>query len=182
MQPTIIETVPLTENEKIWLLQIYEERRRRHKSNGFMKALFAVAFIYLMLMTLFWPFIFSATNGDQNDKAYFIHLIFSNLHIKLPVMLIISGVYTKLRYYGWILPYKKDALSGVKYMSLFLVTRKEYFPITGQHFITIKCHQDKRFEVNDSIFYHCEEGGHIALGQAVKSGYIFCDSNIALVE
>lgn len=182
IKSVIVEAEPLTDDERDWLMTIYKKRKANYFYKGYFGTVFCIGLLYFIVIRLTMPFIFAITNGDNSDSAYFLTLLFSHIYIKLLIILLISVAYSALLYYGWMRPYKQDSLSGIKQMVLFTVIRKEYYPITGQYFISIKCHVDKRFEVNDRLYHECEEGGPIILGQAIKSGYIFCDNNSAIVN
>lgn len=167
------EIVELTDRERDWLMEVYEMRRKNLIFRGFFYCLLSCA-AYLIMICFFVAFfhdIFSSQSRWLSQS--FLYPIKILLLLSLPLSVIICFIGYRTR----VLTFKLDALSGKKYSKAYTVHLKEFFPTTGQYFVRINDGLDKRYEIDESSFNNCEEGGVIHLGQAIQSGYIFTESN-----
>ena len=179
MQPLKPETIPLTTDEKEWLMQIYT-LRHKNLASRFLKRIVNVAMM-LFCIFYFFGFIFNvfigALYGAQINMDFF-----ANFGVKLLVILCMAIVTSVADYYFWSLPFKKDALSGVKYWVPFTVAKKEYFEITDQYFVWLEGYKERHYEIEKKAYDNCEEGGVLWLGQGIKSKYIFCFNDHIVVK
>jgi hypothetical protein len=76
-------------------------------------------------------------------------------------------------YYTSVLAFKRDAESGKKCRQAYVVTRKEYFPITDQYFVRLNNKADRHYEVSKEAYDNCKEGEVIFMDQTIRTKYIF---------
>ncbi len=167
------ETVPLTDDEKEWLLYIYTKKKKN------LKILFGGNFLGLIFVTftrigyIISIVISSVFTGGRAQN----YLPFSWWYLKLAVDLALAALFTRLAYQNSMLPYKLDAESGVKRRAGFTITRKQFFPVTDQYFVWLKGGPRNNYEVARDKFDNCEEGGLLYMDQAIKSKYIFSEDD-----
>jgi hypothetical protein len=158
--PTLIyEEQPLTDSDKEWLMTIYNLRRGDLIKNGYVRILFP----FLVLMTL----IGGATGLGSTDNWPLRMTLF------IAVAFVITTVVWTIIYNSWAVPFRRDAESGIKLRKPFLITRKEFFYVTNQYFITLDVDPNNRIEVDADTYNDCEEGEYIYFFQAVVSKHIF---------
>jgi len=97
-------------------------------------------------------------------------------YYKIEISASIAAVFCILSYFNGILPYKIDAESGVRLRVPYVVTKKEYFPVTGQYFVSL-AGINRHYEVDAETYGKCEESGTIYMSQAAKSKYIFSEND-----
>ena len=172
------EIVPLTDGEKNWLLNIYNLRFRNYFPAGVIKC----SFLWLIIVTPAYALFFAFHDVLTSDFTPW--LAGSSIHHMFNI-LIIAGLciasHSLILYYTWMLPFKNDALSGVKCIREVAVVRKEYFPITGQYFIYIEG-LENHLEVDAGIYDKYDEGSKIPLKQTILTKYIFMENNHVLVK
>ena len=172
--------IPLTEDEKNWLMLVYtlrlEDLRKRYVFN-YMFAL-TLVFVFALWMGAFFHNIFFYTIRTWFHVDYF----FSYLGIKIALILGITAFKCLTHFQVNILPYKKDALSGVKQRTSFKVISKEYYGITDQYFVRLNENGGNMYELNKADYDSCDEGGVIVMNQAINSKYIFAENDHAIVK
>lgn len=173
-------TLPLTESERGWLMQIYTTRYKDMFFKGYFRLMVRIMLIWIVLTFLSALLLdIVAWNGLSRFNTEYFGTGFSN---GIVASLLGTPLYVAILYYAWMLPYKKDALSGIKQRAPFTVIKKEYYYVTGQYFVTLKERKDKRYEVDAAAYDQCEENGTIYLDQAIRTGYIFSLDNSAIVK
>ncbi len=162
--------VPLEDWERDWLMKIYTLRKKDLFFAGCRRALFYyfIAFCLGMYMVAILHDAFIDGENIWFDYPFF----FNGWWWKSVVIVLLTAANCALRYYAWIVPMKKDADSGFKALAPFTVTRKEYYPVTGQYFLHL-AGRPKRFEVDDETYNEHEEGETIYMRMAVNSAHIF---------
>ena len=83
--------------------------------------------------------------------------------------LITCGYYFRKK----VLPYKKDAESGVKDKVPYIIRKKEYFEYTGQYYFGFDDPDYLHHQVEADLFNRCEVGDVVYLFRAPRSGYTF---------
>ncbi len=173
-----VTTVPLTEDEKNWLMNIYDLRFKNYFWGGFVKCALlwtiAVAPVYALVFAFH-----DVLTGHDNPW-----LAGSGMHHLTIILIIIAlclSTHSFILYQNWMLPFRKDAESGQKYERPFTIERKEYFPVTGQYFIYIEG-LENHLEVDASIYNRYDEGSQVMLKQAIQTQYIFMENNHVLVK
>ncbi|MCW3123459.1 MAG: hypothetical protein JWQ38_2951 [Flavipsychrobacter sp.] len=88
----------------------------------------------------------------------------------LEAIVISTGVYFLVKR---ILPYKKDANSGIKEKVPYEIIRKEYFPLTDQYYFALDDPNYLHHEVDAVFFSSCNEGDSIFVYRAIRSKFVF---------
>lgn len=164
------EWVPLSEDEKSWLMTAYSTKLR------YLRFAFIGTVIILTLVSFsgFGFFLQAFINdiflGGRETWLVDQHFL-SGWWIKLIISMALSFIVCWLSYYNTIRPFKLDAQLGVKQKVPFKVIRKEYFPVTDQYFIALD--NGRRFETDNDGFNGAVEGEKIFLFRTMKSKYIF---------
>jgi len=176
--PSKPEIVPLTEDEKEWMLTIYDLRRKDLFFGGCLRSLVSVIILVPVTMYCLSKVVAIAETLVVHNTQF----DFSN-PFDYPVLILIVTILVWIiscwwTYYAWALPFKTDAFSGVKERKPFGVVSKTYYPITDQYFVRLNG-IDKDYEISREQFNSCEEGGFLVLDQAIKTGYIFCENDHA---
>jgi hypothetical protein len=165
MQPGPYEKVPLKDEEKDQLRNIYRLRGRFFFS------------VYAILIPFAFAYSFRGIDSYANigsvskDNAVSLSadgMWLVNLSV-LGGIVIGSGV---LILFKRILPFKKDAASGVKEKIPFTIIRREYFPLTNQFFVALDDPDYLHHEIDEDIYHKCAEGDTIYLYRGVQSKYI----------
>ncbi len=159
MEPGPYEKVPLTGEEKNLLLSIYQTRLRFF----FIAYLFLVAMIVFQLIRVF---------GADLMRIKLTEIIGITLLMDgIPLFVIFStGFYVLFKR---ILPYKRDAKSGMKDKLPYLVTRKEYFYLTGQFFVALDDPDYLHHQIDEETYHNLWEGCTIYLYRGTRSKYVF---------
>ncbi len=175
MEKPTPEKVPLTPEERSWLMYIYRKRLKSLWIGFFGNTVILTIFSF----TYFGFKVYACVNDlilDGKDTWMVDQNFLSGWYIKIGIAAVISVVFCALSYLSSMLPYRMDADSGMKLRVPYRVTRKEYFPITGQCFVSLSGIR-KHFEVDAETYQKCEEDGIIYMDQAALSRYIFSENN-----
>jgi len=171
MLPGPYEKVPLTKEEQETLLEVYHVRRR----------ILGVVYFFLLVTALFYAQkidVYDRYTGKLSSRwedtadGKFI----SRLGMKLLNFTFLGGAIAATGVFFWfkrVYPLKKDADSGVKEKVPFLITRKEYFPLTGQFYVALDDPDYLHHEIDEETYYNCVEGGYIYIYRAAKSKFVF---------
>ncbi len=160
-------TEPLTDEEQAHLLHIFRSRRNLLISVGLILG-GMICYIVLPEMDL------SGGKGWQKLKRldYLVSQNVLMLSILGALLLLILG-YCLMLYIKRIHPFLSDARGGKKEVVSCRIIRKQYFPYTGQYFISFSDPRYMHHEV-DAVFYeHCREGDIAYLYRAPRSKYVF---------
>jgi len=171
--PDTPEIVPLTADEKDWLMSVFTQRKNDLFYMGYVRCIVITAG-YSILFLGFAAFVhdvFSGTVWLSGDA------LLSWLWLKILLVIMVATGISALSYFYWMVPFRDDALSGVKQRKPFVVIAKEYFSGTDQYFVKINNELDDHYEVSEEVYNNCEVGGVIMMDQAIKSGFIFSESN-----
>ena len=168
------EIVPLTGDEKDWLMTIYNTRRKNLMVSFFgYIAIFAIPasaigfFIYVLL-------------GDMQGSLIVQWLaglnLFSPWFFAVMIAVGLSSYVCFMSFLSDILPYKKDAVSGVKQKVPYYVKTRGYNEMTEEYIISFEG-LDKAYDVDEKTYRDAEVGSQIYMGQALISKYIFSLNN-----
>lgn len=166
-----LSPIPMTAEEKEWLMSVFKLR----KANIFPAAFFGCLLQYLVAMgalIFFYAFLHDAFLWDGVSRFKWAWL-FEWLPIDLGLVLLAGVITCVLAYYYWALPFRQDAVAGVKNRVGFKVLDKNYYPLTDQYFVKPDNRMDKYYEVSATIYNSCEVNGVLYMEQAPRSGYIF---------
>lgn len=174
MQDNQSEIVPLTEGEQDLLWTIYKTRLKNS----------SIAFIrYMMIFTglaFSFGYILMPYMNELLLTGKIVWLVnqhfFPGWFIKLSIAVAFSIYFSVMAYISKILPYKKDAESGVKQKVPYIVGIKGYNSLTDQYFITPEG-MTHAYEVDEETYRDAEEGCQIFMGRALHSQYIFSYGN-----
>lgn len=171
MLPGPYETVPLTDDDKDFLLTIYDKRRR----------LLFVVYVILIAMALCFSFrgldyrtrYSPKVNHweDEEDSKYISRFWMWTINLtflELPV--VGTGLYFL---FHRVLPFKKDADSGVKEKVPYRIIRKEYYEATRQYFVGFDDVNYEHHEVDADTFNKCNEGDVMYIYRGAKSKFVF---------
>ncbi len=160
----------MTDEERAWFMYIYTARTKELRGWGFVRAL-VLWFAGIMVGYRITAILHDGYFYDGVPMLTMEHL-FGGWGLK--TILICGGATLNclLLYYYWALPYKEDAEAGVKERVPMVVVRKEYYPVTGQYFITLKG-WPKHLEVTEETYYNSTEGLPIMMERARKTAYLF---------
>lgn len=176
MQSSTPEIIPLTPEEAGWLMTAYNLRRKNLFFSGYFRCCLTVA-VFLVVVHFLAAMIHDIFFYDPADLWLNYHTFLSGMLGEVWAVFLVAAAICTLAWYTWILPYKRDALSGLKKKMEFMVRAKEYYPVTGQHFVRINWPIDKLYEVEEQVYNQCEIGGPITMYQAIHSLYIFCKND-----
>lgn len=166
----MLEKKPLSEPEKEQLTTIYDQRLR----------LFVIINVIFVVLAL----IYSSENiHNIDDYGHPIPWKKNDDHFNLSAT---QMYFTSLSFLGYIIvgtgliiffkrinPFKQDLKCGEKEIVPYLITRKEYFPITNQYFVALDDPDYLHHEIDEDTYNQCTEGGYLFLSRAIHSGYVF---------
>lgn len=171
MKGTVTEHTPLTDLERDWLLRIYTLRRGDLFFNGVLRC------VAICLPIFTCSFVFVAVLHDNVFQGHDLWtqepLFYRYLLVALLLAILTACFICWLAYKSWILPYKLDALSGIKETVRYNVIEKQYYPVTGQYYLKLQGDEwDDHHEVSEETYNACEEGGRIFMYRAIKSQHM----------
>ena len=147
MQNPPPKLVPLTDDERAWLLTIYNTRLR-NLLVAFLASTLALTFISFSRL----GFVIEAMINDlilDGKETWLVDQHFlSGWYIKILIAILIAGIFSIMSYCFNMLPYKADAISGVKINVPIVIVKKERFPLTEQYFIWLAGFTEKHFEID----------------------------------
>jgi len=171
MQARTKVIVALNENEKDFLLLIYKKRRR----------FLATVYIGLLVVVIFISPVGTDYRRLEQQKielknevpfGFWFGLLMKN--IVFPGSIItISFIFFYLKA---VLPYKRDANSGVKEKIAYTITSKEYFPLTNQYYVTFDDPNYLHHETDQDTWDRSYEGGYFYIYRTIKSKFVFEDN------
>jgi hypothetical protein len=175
MQRPEPQIVPLTADEKVLLMAIYQ-RHYKYLWTGFLISTFILSFISftpfgLKVYAVIDDLVFDGKNTWMINENYL-----AGWYYKIGIAALISGILGVLSYYTSVLPYRLDVDSGTKLKVPYLVDKKEYFPITGQYFVLLQGIEG-HYEVDAETYNKAEPGNTIYTSEAAKSKYIFSEDD-----
>lgn len=159
----------MTEEEKKWMMTIYELRYKDFFFKGFIRCLLqSVLFnVILLLFVHFGP-----DRVDRQNEAWFMSQL---VIIGIGILAVLYR--SAALYFGGILPYKMDAEAGMKQPIPFTILTKEYFPITDQYFFRFTNDPDAHFEVNEDTYNKFEEGDITWMYRAIHSQHMLREND-----
>lgn len=176
MQMPSPEFSPLTGDEKRQLMVLYYKQARR-----LFMILLSFSFVLIILSFTRFGFLLYAMVNDLfmggNDTWMVDQHFLSGWYIKIGIAVLVSAALCAFSFFNIILPHKRDADSGMKCRMPFRIIRKEYFPVTGQCFVTLSGSDDRHCEVEEDIYKNCDEGDVVFLDMGFRSKYIFTNSD-----
>jgi len=159
------KTIPLSPDEKDLLHAIFVTRLRVLVS-GFL-LLESLFFVITLRMS------FRRYKVDQYD-------LWDSQHIRHWTAIVFGGmlclffiIYCACIFFKRVYPFYKDHKCGEKEIVPYLITRKEYFPITNQYFIGFDDPKYRFHQVDRDFYNKCYEGGTAYLYRAEHSKYVF---------
>ncbi len=167
MVHTPTDLVPLTADEQSSLLFIFKKRRR------FLAIVYILMFMVAFVLALSYFGMDTLRNYyvPKDDTKYPPTLWLRIMDLAaVTIILLASGIYF---YINHVLTYKRDARSGVKERVAYTITRKEYFPLTDQYFVSFDDPDYSYHETDRDTWYHCNEGGYFFIHRAKRSKFVF---------
>ena len=170
MSHTPSDLVPLTADEQYFLLSIFKKRRR------FLGMVYILLFAVAVALALSYYGMDTLRNFyvPRDDTKYpsTLWLRVGDL-AAVTAILLASGIYF---YIKRVLAYKRDAKSGVKERLAYTITRKEYFPLTNQYFVSFEDPDYPHHETDQETWYNCHEGGYFFIYRGKRSKFVFRDT------
>ena len=171
MQSGPSQQVPLTDNEKRFLLIVF--RKRRHV----LLSAYAICMVMAFLLCPRGNDIRTrgaarATHWEEQKDARIISRIGMNV-LKFFFMGAILTSSFGYFYVRQVLAVKRDADSGIKERVPYTIVRKEYFPLTNQYFVAIDDPDYLHHEIDADTYAMCTEGDNIYLERTIKSKLVF---------
>ena len=165
---------PLRPDEKQWLTDMYNKlvskMWRGFLGNAVILVLVSISPFGYRVYAIVNDVILSANDTWLVDQRPSIGWWYKSV-----IAVIISAVCCALYYLNIVLPYKQDAEAGVKLRIPYVVTKKEYFNLTGQCFVWLN-NAEKHCEVDTDTYNKCDEGATVYVEQVPRSKYIFSDN------
>ena len=161
------DLVPLTDDEKDFLLFIFKKRRRLLIM---VYSIFIAAVIFICLFSFGMDTIRNllVPKDDIKYDSTWAKWLFTLVFISSA--LLITGTYI---YVKRVLPFREDAESGVKERLAYIITRKEYFSLTNQYYVMFDDPLYMHHETDQETWYNCYEGGYFFIYRAKKSKFVF---------
>lgn len=161
---TKFEQAKLTDDEKDMLLTIFNKRRRFLMAaySGMIAVAFAVSFLSINARNLGAEWAEKHSPGVEGIK-WMGNLIF------LEFVVVGSGVYF---YVKRVLPFKRDAESGIKEIVPHEIMQREYFPLSGQYFFRFDEPGHLHHEVDEETYFNYVEGQTFNVFRGIKSGFV----------
>jgi hypothetical protein len=169
---------PLSHDEIWWLKHIYRQRYSNLFFAGFFRCL-AYCFIVSYSLSAVGIAVGAVTGFTSSKLA---NSFTGNLILAVVLALILAALATGYIHHKMVLPFKKDAESGVKLKIPLTIISKEYYPVTGQYFIRTEENFEKLKEVDESTYNSYNEGEYIWLYKGIHSGHIFGDNDSVRVR
>ncbi len=168
--PPLPAPIPMTPQEKEWLMNIYDLRRKDLFSMGFVRCMIQTVLLTLLIVPLISFVHDILTDGNwfmtQFQPAFWI--------LKIILGILLAVLVCTVLYYGDILTYKQDAVAGLKQAIPYTISQKQYFPVTGQYFLVFATDDpDTHHEIDEEHYNSCEEGDVTYMYQAINSKHIF---------
>jgi hypothetical protein len=174
MKPANNQTVPLTVDDRNFLLSVYDQRRR------------LIFVVYLILFAIALPISrridyrakYSNTIvrwGDNDPDAKYV----SRTGMKLINLGFLGTIILGSGAYFWfrrVAPLKKDANLGVKEAVPFLILRKEYYAVSDQYFFAVDDPVNLHYEVNENTYHRLSEGDTFYIYRGIHSRFVFEES------
>ncbi|PQJ11569.1 hypothetical protein CJD36_007165 [Flavipsychrobacter stenotrophus] len=165
-----VELVPLTEDDKEFLLTVYNVKRR-----FFFKVypvLFVLAIFFGSRIDYRSRYSWKVRRWEETDDSKFLSrggmrtvgICF------LESIVIGTGLF---HYYRKVLPYKSDVDSGVKEKIGYKIVRKEYFELIDKFYFAFDDPNHLHHEVDADTYHSCDEGDTMYAYRAVQSNHVF---------
>ena len=179
MNAVVTGQEPLTDAEKDWLMKIYTLRRQ----NLFWAGVFRLTVFCIVFYITCFPVIATIHDNVLNGVQLWTKGNGDYLPVGVVLIVLTVSVICAAAYYSWILPYKLDALSGIKETIRFTVIEKQYFPVTGQYFLRFDGDDvEEHHEVTEEAYDSCHEGSGIFMSRAIKSQHLFHENDNVKVK
>lgn len=162
------ETEPLTQYERDYLMGIYTTRR------NCLWQIFAGCFVFMMFF--FFSSLYFVVLAFINDLFLGGHETWlvngkylEGAAVRVAISIVISVIAVCYTYYFEITPFGKDAESGIKQLIPFIITDKEYYPVTDQYFVRVKGVRNKMFRVSAEVYSTLQEGDSMRIGRSINA-------------
>ncbi len=172
MNPPSYQQIRMTPDEKEFMQTVYDLRLKNLWFPGLLVSLVNAVIVFFALY-FFAAFILDIGVAAQKTVLNTNNIFTWLWQHKLFMILVLDVILLWLHYYFKVLPFKHDAETGMKQKISFMVTEKEYFPVTGQYFVWF-LGKPKHYEIDEETYLNCREGGPIYYEQALYSKHIFC--------
>lgn len=165
------ELVPLNEDEKNLLLDVYNTRKR---------------FLILVYIGLISMALLASVKGldyrsrytgaihhwEDNDEAKYLPRFWMWMinFCFLETIVVSTGVYFWMKK---VKPFKVDAKSGVKENVPYKIIKREYFPLTGQYYLGFDDPNYLHHEIDEDIYNRCTEGDFMYIYRGAASKFVF---------
>ena len=174
------KTEPLSADEAAWLMKIYTLRKDNLFYAGFLRCMVFCTIIITVVTNFIVAagFVFGALEG----RSFFTTSAAANLFFCICLSFVVAVILCSVVYQYLILPYKSDALSGVKLKVPFTIASNEFYVITSQYFFRFENNYDKMYEVDKETYDSCEGGDATYMYQGINSGHIFGQNDSVVVK
>ena len=175
MRPGPYEQVPLTDDERNWLRDLYHTRRRIVWTSA--ATLMVLAFIIAQRN----PDTVSRKTGrvimkwEETEDGKLISRKLIKL-LQLGFLEIPLASCFLFIWYKKVDPISRDLKGGVKDKIPYEIVRKEYFPLTNQFYVALDDPNYLHHEIDEATYYNCSEGGLIYVFRAPLSKFVFEES------
>lgn len=171
MQAATSEQVPLTADEKDFLLTVYDTRWRRYLWVYIF--LFVLALVYAMRIDTRGRYSGEISRWeDNNPDAKYV----SRFGMQMINFIFLEGMFMSTGIFFWVKrvrPLKKDADLGMKEKIPFTIVQKQYYNVSGQYFFAIDDPKLLRTEVDEETYNKMNEGDTCYIYRGVYSKFIF---------
>jgi len=158
------EHVPLTDEEKDVLYNIYKTRQR---------------FLYLAYCGISgFALVCCLRSIAKTNDTYDVKERYTDsgmpiwvFSVSVIALIVISSALFFL--FKKVMPFLKDFRSGVKEKVPYSIVRKEYFPLTNQYYVALDDPDYMHHEIDEETYYKVCEGDNMYIYRAINSKYIF---------
>jgi len=171
MQAAPSEQVPLTAEEKDFLLAVYDTRWRRY----------FLVYIFLFVLALMYGLRIDRRSQytgetihweDNNPDAKYL----SRFGMQMINLVFLEGMFMSTGIYFWmkrVSPLKKDADLGMKEKVPYIIVEKQYYNVSGQYFFAIDDPKLLRTEVDEDTYNKMKEGDTCYIYRGIYSKFVF---------
>lgn len=169
-----LKTEPLTQYEQDYLMGIYTTRR------NCLWQVFVGCFVVMMFF--FFSSLYFVVAAFINDLFLGGHetWLVNGKYLeaaggRMVISVVVSTLAVLNTYFFEVIPFKKDVKSGIKLVLPFVITSKEYYPVTDQYFVRVKGVRNKMFEVSAEAHANLEEGVPMYIGRSINAKCILME-------
>ena len=163
--------VPLNEEERDLLLEVYKKRARSYAA-GYSFFLIASLFLHVRGMNSIFYYLDDLDHywAMKNKDGLSMGLLWVIKVVEIQCMFLIPA---SILFYRNVFPLKKDAASGEKERIPYIITRKEYFEYTGQYYFALDDPFYLHHEVEPEVYNSYSEGDVYYVYKGIYSKFAF---------